>query len=58
MVDKITPEGLPALKFKAAAISDISAAGMNVYTTGMTGDLQTFQLLFDTVSHRICSGTA
>lgn len=49
------PEGLPALKFKAAAISDISAAGMNVYTTGMTGDLQTFQLLFDTVTGELLS---
>ena len=49
------PEGLPALKFKGAAISSINAAGLNVYTTGMSGPLQTFQLLFDTVTGELLS---
>lgn len=44
------PEGLPALKFKAAAFSGLNVAGMNVYTTGMSGGLETFQLLFDTIT--------
>ncbi|HJO90952.1 MAG TPA: hypothetical protein QF606_04740, partial [Anaerolineales bacterium] len=51
----LQPEGLPALKFKGAAISSINAAGLNVYTTGMSGPLQTFQLLFDTVTGELLS---